>query len=91
MGYIFKDGYIPVKQITPIFAELEGHPEKSVLVFLVDWARLSAEQQDLALTYLSKKFVDAQLSEIRCQLEADGYFPIQQKWVIESYDMRMFV
>lgn len=91
IGHIFKDGYVPVKQITPIFAELAGDPEKSVLVFLVDWTRLSAEQQNLVLTYLSKKFPDAQESEIRDRLETDGYLPIQQKWVIESYDMRMFV
>ena len=91
LGHIFKDGYIPVKQITPIFAELEGHPEKSVLVFLVEWTRLSAEQQNLVLTYLSKKFPHADSTEIRNRIETDGYLPVQQKWVIESYDMRMFV
>lgn len=90
-GHIFKDGYVPVKEITPIFAELKGHLEKSVLVFLVDWTQLSAEQQNLVLTYLSKKFPDAQESEIRDRLEADGYLPIQQKWVIESYDIRMLI
>lgn len=91
MGHIFKNGYVPVKQITPIFAELEGHPEKSVLVFLVDWAQLSVEQQNLVITYLSKKFPDADSTEIRNRIETDGDLPIQQKWVIESYDMRMFV
>ena len=92
MGHIFKDGYVPVKHITPIFADLEGHPEKNDLVFLVDWTRLSAEQQNLTITYLSKKFPDADSeTEIRSRIEADGYLPIQQKWVIESYDMRMFV
>ena len=92
MGHIFKDGYVPVKQITPIFADLEGHPEKSVLVFLIEWTRLSAEQQNLVITYLSKKFPEVSVStEIRNRIETDGYLPIQQKWVIESYDMRMFV
>lgn len=91
MGHIFKDGQVPVKQITPIFAELEGHPEKNVLVFLVEWTRLSADQQKLVLTYLSKKFPDADSTEIRNRIETDGYLPIQQKWVIESYDMRMFM
>ena len=92
-GHIFKDGYIPVKQLTPICANLEGHPEKSTLVFLVDWKRLSAEQQTLVLDYLSKKFQfpKAQPSEIRRQLETDGYLPIQHKWVIESYDLRHFI
>ena len=92
LGHIFKDGYIPVKQITPIRAELEGHPEKSALVFLVDWAQLSAEQQTLALDYLSEKFPKAHPSEIRNQLEvSDGYLPIQHKYVIESYDLRHFI
>ena len=89
--HIFKDGYIPVKEWTPTSAELEGHPEKSTLVFLVDWTRLRAEQQTLVLDYLSEKFPDAQSSEIRDRLKADGYLPIQHKYVIESYDMRHFI
>ena len=91
LGHIFKDGYIPVKEFTPTCAELQGHPEKSTLVFLVDWTRLSAEQQTLALDYLSEKFPKAQPSEIRDQLVSDGYLPIQHKYVIESYDMRHFI
>lgn len=91
MGHIFKNGYVPVKEITPIFAKLEGHPKKNVLVFLIDWTRLSAEQQNLVITYLSKKFPDADSTEIHNRIASDGYLPIQQKWVIESYDMRMFV
>lgn len=57
-GHIFKDGnYIPVKQITPIWADLQGHPDgEEQLVFLADWTRLSTEQQTLVLTYLSEKF-----------------------------------
>ena len=91
--HIFKDGYIPVKEFTPSYAKLEGHPEKSTLVFLIDWKRLSMEQQTLAIDYLSKKFQfpKAQPSEIRRQLEADGYLPIQHKYVIESYDLRHFI
>ena len=91
LGHIFTDGYVSVKEWTPSYAELQGHPEKSTLVFLVDWKQLSAEQQTLALDYLSKKFPKAQPSEIRNQLEADGYLPIQQKYVIESYDLRHFI
>lgn len=90
-GHIFKEGYVPVKEFTPSYVTLEGHPEKSTLVFLVDWTRLSAEQQTLVLTYLSEKFPNAQPSEIRDRLETDGYFPIQHKWVIESYDLRHFI
>ena len=90
-GHIFTDGYVPVKQITPLCADLEGHPEKSALVFLVDWTRLSAEQQTLVLDSLSKRFPKAQPSEIRNRFEADGYVPIQHKYVIESYDLRHFI
>ena len=91
-GHIFKDGYIPVKKWTPIWANLQGHPDgEEQLVFLADWERLSAEQQTLVLTYLSGKFPDVQSSEIRNQFEADGYVPIQHKYVIESYDMRHFI
>ncbi|RKU10863.1 hypothetical protein C6503_19455 [Candidatus Poribacteria bacterium] len=91
-GHIFKAGYIPVKQITPIWANLQGHPDGAEqLVFLVDWTRLSTEQQTLVLDYLSEKFIDARPSEIHRQFEADGYFPIQHKWVIESYDLRHFI
>lgn len=91
--HIFKDGYVPVKQITPICANLEGHSEKSTFVFLIDWKRLSAEQQRLALDYLSTKFQfrKASRSQIHNQLEADGYLPIQHKYVIESYDLRHFL
>lgn len=91
--HIFKDGTVPVTQITPIYAELQGHPEKSTLVFLVDWKQLSAGQQMLVVDYISKKFQfpKAHPSEIRRQLKADGYLPIQHKWVIESYDMRHFI
>ena len=90
-GHIFKDGQIPVKAFTPTYAELEGHSEKSPLVFLVDYTRLSAEQKTLLLTYLSEKFPKAQPLEIRDQLETDGHIPIQHKYVIESYDMRYFI
>lgn len=91
-GHIFKDGYVPVTQITPVYANLQGHPEKSLLVFLVDWTRKpTVEQANLVLEYLSKKFPNAQASEIRNQLETDGQFPIQHKWVIESYDLRHFI
>jgi len=92
VGHIFKDGYIPVKKFTPFYATLEGHPDgEEQLVFLVDWKRLSAEQQTLLLDYLSKKFPTAQPSEIRDRFETDGYVPIQHKYVIESYDMRHFI
>lgn len=92
LGHIFRDGYIPVTEFTPRYAELENHPDKHVLVFLVDWEQLSAEQQTLVLDYLSKKFPKAgSPSDIESRLEADGYLPIQHKYVIESYDMRHFM
>ena len=92
LGHIFKDGYVPVKQWTPIYANLQGHPDgEEQLVFLVEWTRLSEEQQSLVLDYLSEKFPSARPSEIHRQFEADGYLPIQHKWVIESYDLRHFI
>ena len=91
LGHIFKDGYIPVTEFTPTYAELEGHPDKHALVFLVDWTQLSTEQQSLALNYLSEKFPEAQRSDIRGRLESDGFIPVQHKYVIESYDMRHFI
>ena len=91
-GHIFKDAYVPVKQWTPIYANLQGHPDgEEQLVFLVDWTRLSEEQQSLILDYLSEKFPSDRPSEIHRQFEADGYLPIQHKWVIESYDLRHFI
>ena len=93
-GHIFKDGYIPVKEWTPIYANLQGHPDgEEQLVFLVEWTRLSEEQQSFVLDYLSKKFQfpKASRSQIHNQLETDGYLPIQHKWVIENYDLRHFI
>lgn len=84
MGYIFKDGCVPVKQLTPIFAELEEHPGENVPVFLIDWTRLSEEQQILLLIYLCDKFPDTELAEFMYRMETNEYLPIQQKWLIES-------
>lgn len=86
VGHIFKEG-VPVQSWTPLWANLRGQED---LVFLVDWNALSEKQQSLVLAYMHRKFgVDPRY--IRKDIEADGYFPIRQKWVIESYDLRSFM
>ena len=86
VGHIFKEG-VPVQSWTPFWANLRG---ERGLVFLVDWQSLSDNQQSLALQYMSEKF-GAPQEVIRKDIEADGYFPIRQKWVIESYELRSFM
>lgn len=86
LGHIFKEG-VPVQTYIPVWAKLRGEPN---LVFYVDWESLSEEQQRLCLEYISQKF-GAPQEIIRKDIEAHGHFPIRHQWVIESYDLRMFV
>lgn len=86
LGHIFKEG-VPVQTYTPIWANLRGEPN---LVFYVDWKSLSGDQQRLCLEYMSQKF-EVPEEVIRPDIEAYGHFAIRHQWVIESYDMRMFV
>lgn len=87
-GHIFTDGYVPVVRWTPIEASLRGI---SSLVFLVDWEALSASQQDQVIDYMVSKFDDSIPDQIRRAISGAGHFPIQWKYVIESYDMRFLM
>lgn len=88
IGYIFRDGYVPVCETTPFDASLRGEVQ---LAFKVDWHRLTDRQQQLCLDYMSAKFNEPNQQRIRSDIEKDGFFPIRHQFVIESYDMRMFV
>ena len=86
LGYIFTDGRVPLTQQTPISANLVGLGVDE-LVFLVDWGRLSELQQQLALTFMTERF-GAPIDIIKADIEGRGFFPIQKKYIVESYDMR---
>ena len=88
-GGIFTDGYVPVKQITPIMVILDGHGDPQ-RVFMVDWSRIQHLQKDLLVEYMAREF-DADQEEVRRTFVVNGQFPIRAEWVIESYDNRYFV
>ena len=93
VGHIFTDGYVPVQEYTPRGAILLGVSEDDTdyqRVFLVDWASLTEAQQFLVLEYMGQKFGESE-HVIRADLEERTFFPIQVKWVIESYDMRFMM
>ena len=75
--------------MTPIEAYLAGRDGKE-FVFLVDWKRLSEEEQTQCLEYMAEKF-SAEPSVIRETIASMGYFPIQHEYIIESYDMQHFM
>ena len=87
-GDLFRSG-VPVVYWTPCYANLQGR-EGNQLVFLVDWTRLTDKQKTKCVEYMSKKF-DVDGLRIRKRIDSDGFFPIQHKYVIESYDMRHFI
>ena len=89
LGYIFTDGIVPLIQQTPISANLIGLGDKE-LVFLVDWKRLKELHKLLILEFMTKKFGVSQ-DEIQVDIESRGFFPLQKKYIIESYDMRYFM
>ena len=78
---------MPVQTYTPVWVKLRGELD---IVFYVDWESLSEDQKSLGLEYMSKKF-GAPQEVIHKDIEADTHFPIRKKWIIESYDMWMFV
>lgn len=93
VGHIFTDGYVPVQEYTPRGAILPGVSEDDTdyqRVFLVDWASLTEAKQFLVLEYMGQKFGESE-HVIRADLEERTFFPIQVKWVIESYDMRFLM
>lgn len=87
VGHIFGSGYVPLVYWTPMYAKLRGELSR---VFLVDWEALSEVQQDLVIAYMVDKFDDGISDQIRCAISQRGHFPIQSKYLIESYDMRYF-
>jgi len=85
LGYIFTDGCVPLIQQTPVNASLRGSLES---VFLVDWNALTEEQQDAVIHYMMDKFDEGIPDQIRMEISDKGHFPIRDKYIIESYDMR---
>jgi hypothetical protein len=58
-GFVFPDGGVPVKGISPCKAQIEGKGEMQV--YLVDWAALDEKQQDLILEHLGHKFGNSKI------------------------------
>ena len=88
-GKIFTDGYVPVKEITPVMASLDGHGDPQ-RVFMVDWGWLQHLHKDLIVEYMAQEFV-ADPEDVRRNFVVNGQFPIRAEFVVESYDIRYFV
>lgn len=88
LGYIFTAGSVPLTQNTPIYASLRGEINR---VFLVDWTKLTEEQQDKVIEYMMDKFGEGIPDQIRKAIAANGHFPLRDKYVIEAYSIRNFV
>lgn len=88
LGHIF-DGGVPTRQGgVPIEVEIEGNLKR---FFLVDWESLEAYQKDLCVHYIMNKFDESDVSQVWREIESNGYFPLQSKYLIESYDLRMLI
>lgn len=53
-GYVFPNGEVPIKGISPYKAQIEGKGEMQV--YLVDWAALTENERDLVLEQLTSRF-----------------------------------
>ena len=89
LGYIFKSGNVPtLLGGVPIEVEIEGKLNR---FFLVDWESLDTKQQDLCVHYIMNKFDETDPSVVLQEIESNGHFPLQSKYLIESYDLRMLI
>ena len=89
-GHIFGEG-VPLHRNTFITeARLEGSPNDTDFVVLVDWLKLTGDQQTKCLAYMSDKFSES-VETIRADIEARGYFPLRKQFIIEAYDLRFFI
>ena len=89
-GHIFPEG-VPLYPKTLIQkANLESSPNETDLVVLVDWAKLTRDQQTKCLYYMSDKF-GVDMETINADIQARGYFPLRKQFIIEAYDMRFFI
>lgn len=78
LGHIFRSGRVPIQEYTPVYAELEGLPDEH-LVFLVDWASLTKEEQAGVLVYLSEKF-QAPVEAVLVQVQQDTFVAIRHQY-----------
>lgn len=58
-GFVFPNGGVPIKGISPYNAQIEGKGEMQV--YLVDWAALTEKERDLILEYLGHKFGNSKI------------------------------
>jgi hypothetical protein len=56
-GYVFPDGEVPVKTISPIDAQIEGLGKTQV--YVVDWAALAIDEREAILEHLKARFGDS--------------------------------
>ena len=84
-GDVFPDGSVPVRSMLTEQAKLEGAGTERV--FLIDWAALTAEQQNAILEKLSKKF-NAPKEAILDQVRKVG-LPLREKYTSGSGTRRM--
>ncbi len=53
-GFVFPNGEVPIKGISPVKAQIE---ERGTMdVYLLDWAALTEEQRGLILEHLKERF-----------------------------------
>ena len=89
LGHIFPHGYVPLKQYTPLYANVVGLRGKQQ-VWLIDWEFITELQRIQVAEYIAAKFEgDAQM--VHRDLEEKGFVPVQYKYIIESYDLRFLV
>lgn len=68
-GFVFPNGGIPIKGISPYKAQIEGKGEMQV--YLVDWAALSEEERDLILEHLKNRFGNSK-EEVETEILKSG-------------------
>jgi len=89
-GHIFGEG-VPIKRGHLVEeAALEGSPNKSDRVCIVDWKKMTEAQKTKLVEKLSVEF-ESPASEVRAYFNDLGYVPMRTKFVIEAYDPRFFI
>jgi hypothetical protein len=86
-GYVFPDGEVPVKTISPIDAQIEGLGKTPV--YLVDWAALVIHEREAILEHLKARFGDSRAA-VETEILKSG-LPLRAELVSAvSIDARFF-
>lgn len=87
IGHIFPRGSVPVEEIVPELAYLEGEGDR--YIFKIPTSALTEAELDGIYAYVIKKF-GCTKEDARAEIQGNGHFPIRKEFVIESYDRRLF-